>query len=152
MKHVILILSLFIFFSCSNNSGTKNIESNKNKSDSFKTVLKNVPNKLQKLVASYSGNLDSADENHLYWKDGTVMIYDDGIKNKPHDEMLDNPDIEDMLSQNYVKGEKWDNPPPENFEPGRIRYEPFFLKMYGHNSAEVQNKLVNVKWTDGSDQ
>ena len=103
MKPVILILSLFLFFSCSNNSGIKNIESNKSKSDSFKTVQKKVPDKLQKLVASYSGNLDSADENHLYWKDGTVMIYDDGIKNKPHDEMLDNPDIEDMLSQNYVK-------------------------------------------------
>lgn len=109
-----------------------------------------ISSTLKKLVYSYPGHLDSADENHLYWKDGTVMIYDDGIKNKSHDEKLDNPDIEDMLVQNYVKGDQWEIPPPENFEPGRIRYEPFFLKMYGNNSAEVRNKLVNVKWTDGS--
>ncbi|MBK7157082.1 MAG: hypothetical protein IPH77_00620 [Ignavibacteria bacterium] len=109
-----------------------------------------IPAALKKLVYYYPDHLDSADGNHLYWKDGTVMIYDDGIKNKSHDEKLDNPDIEDMLSQNYAKGDQWEIPPPENFEPGRIRYEPFFLKMYGNNSAEVQNKLVNVKWTDGS--
>lgn len=111
---------------------------------------KDVPQKLQNLVKSYPQFLDSADENNLYWKDGTVMTYDDGIKDKSHDEKLNNPDIEDMLSQNYVAGQNWDSPPSENFEPGRIRYEPFFLKMYGSNAGEVQSKIVSVEWIDGS--
>ncbi|MEO8666595.1 MAG: M15 family metallopeptidase [Ignavibacteria bacterium] len=111
---------------------------------------KEIPAKLMKLVSSYPDWLDSADENNLYWKDGTVMIYDDGNKNKSHDEMLDEPDIEDMLFQDYVKGDGWNTPPSENFEPGRIRYEPFFLKMYGNNSSEVSKNLVNINWVDGS--
>lgn len=113
--------------------------------------LKTIPPKLLKLIKAYPGLLDSADENNIYWKDGTVMIYDDGISNKSHDEMLDNPDIEDMLSQDYVKGENWDEPPPENFEPGRIRYEPFFLKMYGSSAEEVSNNVISVTWVDGSE-
>jgi hypothetical protein len=60
--------------------------------------------------------------------------------------MLDNPDLEDMMSQKYTKGSDWGEPPAENFEPGRIRYEPFFTKMYGSSSGEVSGNLVNVKW------
>ncbi|MDQ3021415.1 MAG: M15 family metallopeptidase [Bacteroidota bacterium] len=111
-------------------------------------IYQNVPAALQKLLKTYPAFLDSADENNLYWKDGTVMIYDDG-NDKSHEEMLDDPDIEDMLSQNYIKGSGWENPPAENFEPGRIRYEPFFLKMYGNNSSEVQSNLKDVVWMDG---
>lgn len=124
-----------------------------NESPSFRknqTPYSDIPVKLQKLINAYPDFLDSADENNIYWKDGTVMIYDDGIKNKTHNDMLDNPDIEDMLSQNYIKGNDWEKPPAVNYEPGRIRYEPFFLKMYGGNSSEVQSNLVNVKWVDGS--
>lgn len=101
------------------------------------------------LIKTYPEWLDSADENNLYWKDGTVMLYDDGNISKTHDEALNDPDLEDMLSQEYVNGELQE-PPAENFEPGRIRYEPFFLKMYGNNSSQVQKNLVNVTWVDGS--
>ncbi len=73
------------------------------------------------------------------------MLYDDGNKTKTQDEALNNPDLEDMLAQEYVNGELKE-PPAENIEPGRIRYEPFFLKMYGNNSSEVQKNLVNVIW------
>jgi len=110
---------------------------------------KNVPLGLLKLLKTFPQSLDSADDNNLYWKDGTVMVYDDGVQNKTHDEMLDNPDIEDMLSQNYVKGNT-ELPPAENYEPGRIRYEPFFLKMYGSSPGDVHKNLVDVVWADGS--
>jgi hypothetical protein len=105
-----------------------------------------VPDGLQKLLEAYPDFLDSADENNLYWKDGTIMQWDDGVKNKTHDEMLDKPDLEDMMSQQYTAGDDWDSPPEEDFEPGRIRYEPFFKKMYGQSSSEVQKNLVTVKW------
>jgi hypothetical protein len=76
------------------------------------------------------------------------MLYDDG-KIKSHDEKLDNPDLEDMLSQEYKAGRDWDSPPAENFEPGRIRYEPFFEKMYGKSESEVKKNLVTIVWIPG---
>lgn len=123
------------------------------KNDADKTLpvrQTNIPIGLQKLLKAYPDLLDSADENTLYWKDGTAMIYDDGIPNKTHDEKLENPDLEDQMSQQYTKGADWDEPPAENFEPGRIRYEPFFKKMYGNSSSEVNKNLVSVKWVDGT--
>lgn len=149
MKNFVFISCLLILLIFFENDEIQGIDKSRNYSDSDLVVKSEIPSKLQKLVNSYPDFLDSADENNLYWKDGTVMIYDDG-KIKSHDEMLDDPDIEDMLSQDYVKGENWMNPPPINYEPGRIRYEPFFIKMYGSNSAEVENNLVNIKWVDGS--
>jgi len=109
-----------------------------------------IPEGLKKLLKAYPDFLESADQNNLYWKDGTVMTYDDGIKDKTHEEMLNDPDIEDMMFQEYTSGRDWSEPPAENFEPGRIRYEQFFLKMYGNNSGEVNQNLESVTWVDGS--
>ncbi|MEZ4691958.1 MAG: M15 family metallopeptidase [Ignavibacteria bacterium] len=106
---------------------------------------------MQRLLKAYPDFLDSADRNNLYWKDGTVMVYDDGITDKTHDEKLEDPDLEDMLSQEYTAGPDWSEPPAENFEPGRIRYEPFFLKMYGNSSGEVSQHLESITWVDGSE-
>lgn len=150
MKLTLIILNIICILSCSKNDDIRIDEIHNTKPDSNLTASKNIPDKLLKLVNSYPDFLDSADENNLYWKDGGVMIYDDGIKDKSHDELLNNPDVEDMLSQDYVKGNDWENPPLFNFEPGRIRYEPFFLKMYGNNSTEVNNNLINIEWVDGS--
>jgi hypothetical protein len=73
------------------------------------------------------------------------MIYDDG-KEKTHEEKLENADIEDMISQEYVMGAKWSEPPAKNFEPGRIRYEPFFEKMYGNSQSAVTSNLTTINW------
>lgn len=146
----IAIISFSI--SCSYNNSTKINVNSKEESKSKTTpgLKKNIPVGLQKLLKAYPDFLDSADENTLYWKDGTTMIYDDGIGNKTHDEKLDNADLEDMMSQQYTIGADWGEPPAENFEPGRIRSEAFFKKMYGSSSSEVQKSLVSVKWVDGS--
>lgn len=141
-----ILLFLLLINSCLNKSGISGKEYTETKNIQLSD---SIPKKLLNLINSYPSFLDSASGNNLYWKDGTVMIYDDGIV-KTHDEMLNNPDIEDMLSQDYVKGNDWQNPPPEDFEPGRIRYEPFFLKMYGNNSTEVENNVTNLTWVDGS--
>jgi hypothetical protein len=105
-----------------------------------------VPYGLKKLLKAYPEFLDSADANNLYWKDGTVMRWDDGISGKTHDEKLNNPDLEDMMSQEYPVGDRWIPPPDVNFEPGRIRYEPFFKKMYGSTESEVRQNLVTINW------
>lgn len=153
MSLFIYIVAIISLFSCNNekksdiNSDKTFISENKNTTTTPNVKgNRNIPEGLKKLVKAYPDFLDSADENSLYWKDGTVMQWDDGITGKTHDEMLDNPDLEDMMSQKYVKGADWDSPPAENFEPGRIRYEPFFRKMYGNSSGEVQRNLVSVSW------
>ncbi len=147
----LLFVACFNFgLSCNNNDEAKGTQNLKGKSDSINSFGSGIPEKLQKLIVSYPEFLDSADQNNIYWKDGTVMVYDDGIKEKTHDQKLDNPDVEDMLSQDYVAGEGWDFPPAENYEPGRIRFEPFFLKMYGNNPSEVESNLEDVRWVDGS--
>ncbi|HQY20162.1 MAG TPA: M15 family metallopeptidase [Ignavibacteria bacterium] len=146
---LILYIQAFLFFISAYQNSCGNTEEHIKQKDSTEKVL-SIPDGLQKLVNAYPEFLEKADENNLYWKDGTVMIYDDGIEDKTHDEMLNDSDLEDMMSQKYTKGRNWNEPPPENFEPGRIRYEPFFLKMYGNNSNEVSSEIVNVTWVDGS--
>jgi peptidoglycan LD-endopeptidase CwlK len=147
---IILLICILLFLSCGKNDRTKVFSDviKKNTKDTSLVVAKNIPVGLQKLLKAYPDFLEKADSNHLYWKDGTVMIYDDG-KEKSHDEKLDDADLEDMLSQEYTEGRDWDSPPAENFEPGRIRYEPFFEKMYGRSESEVKKNLVTIIWIPG---
>jgi len=161
MKPTISILLLILFFlfsnACNKNNNAKEVQTeDKAKtttlqtSDSLKDdtseVIKNIPEGLQKLLLAYPEFLDSADENTLYWNDGTGMIYDDGIENKDFETLLNEPDLEDQMSMKYVKGDSYEVPPEINFDPGRVRYEPFFRKMYGSSSSEVRSKLVSVSW------
>ncbi len=150
MNLIVYLLTLFSLVSCGENKSnyTNNDVNNITLSrDSLQgEVKKAIPDGLLRLVKAYPDFIDRADENNLYFKDGTVMQWDDGIAGKTHDEMLDSPDLEDMMHQKYVKGANWDSPPAENFEPGRIRYEPFFKKMYGNTSSEVKKNLVTINW------
>ena len=64
-------------------------------------------------------------------------------------ELLDRPDIDDMFVFPYRPGPS-DAPPGHNEDPGRIRYEPLFIKMYGDCEAgEVGPKLRDVAWLKG---
>ncbi len=53
------------------------------------------------------------------------------------------------MSIRYPQGTKY-APPEENDDPGRIRYDPFFRKMYGDSSKEVRSRLVKLRWMPGS--
>jgi ABC-type cobalt transport system substrate-binding protein len=139
-----ILIALFSFLiACDINSGGTSTGKNNSAQD---TIKKNIPVGLQKLLKAYPDFLDSADENNLYWKDGTVMQYDDGREKPDHETLLNEPDLEDMMKMEYTAGSSWEMPPPENFEPGRVRYEPFFKKMYGNSSGEVQANMVTVSW------
>lgn len=104
-----------------------------------------IPQGIQKLLEAYPEYLESATANTLYWKDSTEMKYNDGIKDKDFQTLLYSPDLEDQMSMSYPVGKDY-LIPPENFDPGRIRYEPFFLKMYGESASQVRKKLVSVAW------
>jgi hypothetical protein len=101
---------------------------------------------LDALVAAYPELLAGYNTRDITWKDGTRMAISDG-RSKAFDELLNNPDIKDQFAIPYPLGAVT-NPPGMNEDPGRIRNEPFFLKMYGdcrRNNA-VAERLEPVPW------
>ena len=108
------------------------------------TVLKDsIPLSLQKLAAAYPEHKFELTSNSLIWEDGTEMIYQDSIASKSFEMLLNQPDLEDQMSMSYPKGKDYPIP-SRNSDPGRIRFEPFFLKMYGASKDIVQKKLVSI--------
>src|SRR5258707_8476777 len=104
-----------------------------------------IPQAAKKLINSYKDFITSFSNNHIIFKDGTSMLWDDGIKNKSYKMLLEKPDLKDMFTQKYPMG-ILKSPLPANFDPGRIRYEPFFLKMYGTTENEVKKNLTEITW------
>jgi peptidoglycan LD-endopeptidase CwlK len=100
---------------------------------------------ISRLVAAYPDFLAHASHNAVVWKDGDCMIWDDG-KEKTFAELEADPDLQDMFAFPYRKDTLIFR---ENYDPGRIRNEAFFRKMYGNDAAEVERNLVTVEWIDG---
>lgn len=100
---------------------------------------------LDRLVAAYPDFLASHDGVQLTWKDGTRMPFDDGRQKSFEDRLVD-ADLDDQMLLTYTPGPMLDDP-LVNFDPGRIRSEAFFRKMYGDcKKGEVQKALVPVPW------
>lgn len=101
---------------------------------------------ISRLVAAYPTFIERADGNALVWADGTRMTIDDGKGAKSFEALLDAADIKDMFYAPYPAG-SMSAPPQVNVDPGRVRNEAFFRKMYGDCSkGEVQKALVEVVW------
>jgi hypothetical protein len=100
---------------------------------------------LDRLVAAYPDFLSGHEGGELIWKDGTRMVFDDG-KEKSFDEKLADADLEDQFAIAYAPGPMLDDPAADS-DPGRIRNEAFFRKMYGNcRKGEVDKKLEQVTW------
>lgn len=131
----IFVFFIFIGTSCkSNNSNNVNYQK-----------IDSLPNGLVKLKAAYPDFIDSIAENYLIWNDGTKLIYDDGIIKNDFDSLLNTADLQDQMEQKYLPGKDYAIP-LENFDPGRIRNETFFRKMYGSSEKEVRKNLVTIIW------
>ncbi|WP_457603459.1 M15 family metallopeptidase [Nitratifractor sp.] len=102
----------------------------------------------QRLVRAYPDHLKECRDNRIVWRDGTKMLYDDG-KKKSFESLLNQADIEDMFRFRYPKGASGysrSRGPSKNYDPGRIRNEKFFRKMYGNSAAEVRSHLIRIPW------
>jgi hypothetical protein len=109
-----------------------------------------IPAGLIKLKKAYPDFIESIGDNYLIWKDGTKMVYDNkqtyDIKHiDGYEELLNNADLEDQMSMDYPKGRNY-KIPVFNFDPGRVRNEEFFRKMYGDKPEDIQKNIVEVKW------
>src|SRR5262245_2524568 len=102
---------------------------------------------LDALVSAYPDHLVSHDGTSLLWRDGTRTPVSDGRTSpKSFDELLDDPSILDQFAIPYRLGPQ-SKSPAENEDPGRIRNEAFFRKMYGDcRNGEVAPRLVPVNW------
>jgi hypothetical protein len=105
---------------------------------------------LDALVAAYPDFLVAHENGEIVWKDGTRTPVSDGIDIKTFDELLNNPDIDDLFAQPYMPGPPA-GPPPENWDPGRFVNAEFFIRMYGDcRRDEVRAHLRPVRWVDGT--
>ncbi len=107
---------------------------------------------MRRLVAAYPDFLAGYEDNAIIWRDGTRMAFDDG-RNKTFQERLNDPDLEDQFYAEYPRGLRG-VPPLENIDPGRVRHEPFFTKMYGNckdDARAVSSRLEEVVWLPEND-
>jgi hypothetical protein len=98
------------------------------------------------LVEAYPDQLAGHENGQLIWKDGTRMAISDGRSGKTFRELLDAPDILDQFAIPYRLGPQQAKPGIDD-DPGRIRNEAFFAKMYGdcHDEA-FKARLVSIPW------
>src|SRR5262249_3853578 len=98
------------------------------------------------LLETYPDFLERIDGNELVWKDGARMRIDDGKGGKILDKMLSDPDIKAMFVMASPVGEKG-LPPEKDLDPGRVRYTPLFVKMYGDcRTSNVLADATDVVW------
>lgn len=105
-----------------------------------------IPEGLQRLQKAYPDFVVKVDANSLTLKDGTVYPYDDGKKNKSFQQLLDEPDLEDQFRYAYPSKFPGKDGLSVNSDPGRIRFMPFYMKMYGNSQEEVRANLREIVW------
>jgi len=102
---------------------------------------------LDALVVAYPDHLAGYENNQLVFKDGTRLPIDDGIRGKSFERLLDDPDIKDQFAIPYPLGTASLKPPAANEDPGRIRNQALFVKMYGDcRNGEVKARMKAVPW------
>jgi hypothetical protein len=94
-------------------------------------------------LQKYYGSFFQYENNRLYFKDGTSVVYDDGINDKSYPEMIERPDIEDQFTFPYPvpskKAIRYD-------DPGRVRNDTFFRMIYGQTKEALENNLTTIDW------
>jgi hypothetical protein len=104
-----------------------------------------IPASAKKLITYYKTYVVGFANNYLLFKDGSKMLWDDGLKNKSSELVIDKPDLKDMFLQRYPVGTV-KSPPSKNFDPGRVRSDTFFKKIYGTTEKEVRAHLTEITW------
>lgn len=98
------------------------------------------------LAKSYPDFISGGNGREVVWHDGDRMVFDDGVRAKAFEALLNSPSIRDMFYARYPLGTKL-IPPGKDIDPGRVRNEPFFDKMYGDcTKGEVKGNLTNITW------
>ena len=130
-------LTIFCQVSCCSKAQTKQVELLP------AMIVKSIPKIVEVMMAVYPSQIIGFYDNKIVFADSSFLIFDDG-KQKSVKELIENPDIQDMFVYSYLKGKI--EAPAKFSNPGRIRNENFFKKMYGKTSEEVQKNLTTIVW------
>ena len=95
-----------------------------------------------------------ADDDNVILKNGTRLPISDHRTDKSFDELIEHPDIDDMFYVPYPAGSV-PKQPPKDIDPGRVRFEPLFVAMYGdcrkndvaHGFCRMMGALVRARPT-----
>jgi hypothetical protein len=101
---------------------------------------------LETLARSYPDWIAAIDDHNVVLKSGTRFAVSDHRADKTFDELIEHPDIDDMFYARYPAG-RAPTAPPRDFDPGRVRFAPLFIAMYGDcRKNEVAPKLKTIEW------
>ena len=101
---------------------------------------------LERLKRAYPDVIQSYDKDVVRLVNGTSLRVSDGRTDKSFEELLNDPDIDDMFAFAYPAGAE-PSQPALNFDPGRIRVEPLFRAIYGDcKSGDVGKQLRRIDW------
>ncbi len=96
------------------------------------------------LLKAYPGFLIEKDGKNLVLADRHHLPYGSGSQGN-FEYRLDHADLHDQMSQCYSPGFPV-HQPGFNEDPGRMRHEPFFRRLYGEDKLAVQRNVVQVTW------
>jgi len=97
-------------------------------------------------LKAYPIQIARVTESSIVWKDGTDMPLGD-MREKTFQERLENSSLFDQISIPYIVGPEGIEKAKEvNYDSGRLRYTPFFKKIYGETEEEVKKNLIKVEW------
>lgn len=99
----------------------------------------------QCFLQGYGDLISSADETSIILKDGTVFPYRTTASKTSWDDKINHADLATQVEQHYDEGGN-QTPPPYLFDPGRLRYQPFFQALYGKDKKEIEKNLVTIVW------
>jgi len=106
----------------------------------------NIKEYLDRLVSYYSDTISGYDNEFLILKNGMKFRISDKRTDKSFQELLKKPDIDDMFYAQYPVGTV-PKQPEKNMDPGRVRFEPLFVAIYGDCSKDqVIKNLRTIKW------
>jgi hypothetical protein len=94
-------------------------------------------------MSAYPDQIIGFEDNYVVFADSSRLPFDDG-KQKSAEELMKNPDLQDMFAYSYPQGK--DSISAKFQDAGRIRNDDFFKKMYGNTSEEVQKNLAIIVW------
>jgi hypothetical protein len=114
--------------------------------ESYGALPKRLKEHLDQVVRFYSDTVGRYDSEFLYLKNGKKYQIVDHRTDKSFNELLEHPDIDNMFYAEYPDG-TIPKQPDKNIDPGRVRFEPLFVAMYGDCRQDgVRKNLRTIEW------
>jgi len=93
----------------------------------------------------YGSLIASADPNAIVLNSGVRFPYETKVSKTTWEEKINAADLKTQISQQYDAG-GIEIPPQYLFDPGRLRYQPFFQALYGKDKPSIEKNLVTIEW------